>query len=115
MNENPTDDEKQINELIAEGAEDVIFEYEYVNPKETRPFQTLHTLYTERTSDTHGDVFLFQTRISIGRDAKLDEHHIAMIPGWLFTLIAGTFLYILLNMFHLFCTHTPNCAKAKLR
>lgn len=41
MNENPTDDEKQINELIAEGAEDVIFEYEYVNPKETRPFQTL--------------------------------------------------------------------------
>ena len=41
MNENPTDDEKQINELIAEGAEDVIFEYEYVNPKETRPFQML--------------------------------------------------------------------------
>ena len=41
MNENPTDDEKQINELIAEGAEDVVFEYEYVNPKVTRPFQML--------------------------------------------------------------------------
>ena len=40
-NENPTDDEKQINELIAEGAEDVVFEYEYVNPKVTRPFQML--------------------------------------------------------------------------
>lgn len=40
-NENPTDDEKQIDELISEGAEDVVFEYEYVNPKVTRPFQML--------------------------------------------------------------------------
>ena len=40
-NENPTDDEKQISDLIAKGAEDVVFEYEYANPNVTRPFLML--------------------------------------------------------------------------
>ena len=40
-NEDKFDNEEQINTLIAAGADDVIFEYEYVNPTETRPFQML--------------------------------------------------------------------------
>jgi len=41
INENKADNENQISLLLDAGAEDVVFEYEYVNPTEKRPFQML--------------------------------------------------------------------------
>lgn len=40
-NEDKYDNDDQINALITAGADDVVFEYEYVNPTEKRPFQML--------------------------------------------------------------------------
>ena len=40
-NEDKYDNDEQINALIAAGAEEIVFEYEYLNQTEARPFQAL--------------------------------------------------------------------------